>query len=134
MNAIARHISRYRFSLMIIAAILYLSFFKPPQTSLSEITNFDKMVHFGMYFGLSALIWIEYLVSHARCSRMRLLLGAVLMPIVLSGAIELAQKYLTTWRGGEWWDFASNTAGVLTAGIILSLIARKKKKNANRAG
>lgn len=127
MKALLRHVSRYRFTLMVVAAILYLSFFKPPQTNLDEITNFDKMVHFAMYFGLAGLIWIEYLVSHRGRDLKRLLVGAVLMPIALSGAIELGQSYLTTWRAGEWWDFACNSAGVLTASLLGLWVSRKRK-------
>lgn len=127
MKALLRLVSRYRFTLMVVAAILYLSFFKPPQTSLDEITNFDKMVHFAMYFGLASLIWIEYLVSHRGRDLKRLLVGAVLMPIALSGAIELGQNYLTTWRAGEWWDFVCNSAGVLLASLLGLIVSRKRK-------
>lgn len=126
MNFITRHISRYKFSLIVVAVILFLSFFKPPHTGLDTITNFDKMVHFAMYFGFSCVIWFEYLRSHTTYSALRLVLGAIIFPIALSGVIELAQEYLTTYRGGEWWDFASNSSGVLFAALIGFLLMRSK--------
>ena len=123
-------VKRYKFSLLLLAVILFLSFFKPPHTGLDEITNFDKFVHFSMYFGFGAVIWLEYLCAHRadyavsvfRNTRFdvncrQLVVGAVVLPIVLSGGIELAQENLTAYRGGEWWDFASNSAGILMAAL-----------------
>lgn len=120
----------YKCSFFIVAVILFLSFFKPPHTELDEITNFDKFVHFSMYLGFSAVIWLEYLRRHRQdSSRLaihntafsvswsKLLMGAMVLPIALSGVIELGQEYLTTYRGGEWWDFASNSTGVAVASL-----------------
>ncbi len=36
----------------------------------------------------------------------------------MSGAIELAQEYLTTNRSGDYIDFAANSTGVLLAAVI----------------
>ena len=42
----------------------------------------------------------------------------VVAPILMSGVIELAQVYLTTYRTGDWADFAANSMGVLLALIV----------------
>lgn len=120
---------RYKCSLMVVAVIVYLSFFKPPSTSLGEITNFDKFVHACMYFGFCSVIWFEYLRSHTTLCPRRMALGGVVLPILFSGLVELGQKYLTLYRSGEWWDFASNTFGVFVAlvGMLIVLAVRKKK-------
>ncbi|MCR5138627.1 MAG: hypothetical protein K6B45_00465 [Bacteroidaceae bacterium] len=120
-------IKRYKFSLLVVAVILFLSFFKPPHTELDEITNFDKMVHFGMYFVFSGVIWIEYMHSHAHADWRRLAVGAVVLPVVLSGGIELGQDCLTAYRGGDWWDFASNSTGVLVAAVTGYLFLRRRR-------
>lgn len=143
---------RYKFSLLIVCAILYLSFFTPPQTDLGEITNFDKFVHFSMYFGFTGIIWLEYAIAHGMLRRRskkntdekgvfddsscpapslpKLLSFGWLGPIALSGLIELGQAYLTTTRSGEWLDFLANslgaTAAVLIASTILLLLKRKR--------
>ena len=44
------YIKKYPISLFIILTVIYLSFFKPPKTDLSEIPNLDKLVHICMYF------------------------------------------------------------------------------------
>lgn len=45
-------------------------------------------------------------------------LGAWLCPVLFSGAVELLQAYCTTYRGGDWWDFAANTSGATLASLI----------------
>ena len=43
------YIKKYPVSLLIILTVIYLSFFKPPTTDLSNIPNIDKIVHVCMY-------------------------------------------------------------------------------------
>ncbi|MBO7498435.1 MAG: hypothetical protein J6T64_04490 [Bacteroidaceae bacterium] len=141
MRSVWSFVKDYKFSLLVTAVILFLSFFKPPHTELDEITNFDKFVHFGMYFGFSAIIWLEYLRKRrSDASRwvihntsfsvngLTLLMSAMVLPIVLSGAIELGQQYLTAYRGGEWWDFASNSMGVVTASLCGYFFLRRRRR------
>ena len=50
---------------------------------------------------------------------MRLFLWAWLMPIVMSGCIELLQEYCTGGRrSGDWIDLAANATGVTLAALI----------------
>ena len=62
------YLKRYPLSILVIAAILYLSFFKPPQTSLNEIKNLDKIVHICMYGGLTVILWSEHIRQHKKTS------------------------------------------------------------------
>lgn len=54
------YIKKYPISLFIILTVIYLSFFKPPKTDLSEIPNLDKLVHICMYFGMSGMLWLDF--------------------------------------------------------------------------
>ena len=127
MQRIWTFLRTYKFSLLVVALIIYLSFFTPPHTRLGEITNFDKFVHFSMYFCFCCVIWVEYLRSHKVCRVGRMLLGGLLLPILFSGLIELGQAHLTTTRSGEWWDFASNSAGALFAALLCLLYVLTRK-------
>jgi hypothetical protein len=109
------YFKKYPLAIVIIAIIFYLSFFTPPKTELSEISNIDKFVHLAMYGGLCIIIWFEYLRCHSSLNWIRITIGAIIGPICMSGAIELIQAYLTTNRSGEWMDFASNITGVILA-------------------
>ncbi|MBQ8673273.1 MAG: VanZ family protein [Bacteroides sp.] len=120
------YIKRYPVSLFIIALVIYLSFFKPPQTDLDGIDGLDKLVHVVMYLGLSGVLWLEFLWGHRReqTPMWHAWIGAVLCPILFSGVIELLQAYCTEHRGGDCLDFAANTAGVLLAWCLATRVRR----------
>ena len=111
-------LKRYPLTLLCVAAIWYLCFFKPPTTHLSHTPFIDKWVHIAMYAGTCTVLWWEYLRSHARRRGRALLAWAVAAPILMSGLIELLQAGLTTTRSGDWWDLAANTIGVLLAAAV----------------
>ena len=126
------YLKKYPLTLLTIAVIFYLSFFKPPQTDMGEIPGIDKLVHTCMYGGLCFLLWIEYLRIHRNINRLRMFIGGIILPITLSGVIELMQAYCTEHRGGDWLDFAANSLGVVLAAFvgyhILRPIIWKSKK------
>ena len=120
-------LKKYPVSLLVILAVIYLSFFRPPSTELSTIPNIDKVVHVCMYFGMSGMLWLEFLRAHRR-DRVPLWhawVGALLCPVLFSGMVELLQAYCTTYRGGDWLDFAANTAGALLASGVAQVVRRK---------
>ena len=126
------YLKRYPLTWLVILTIFYLSFFKPPQTDMETIPGIDKLVHLCMYGGLCTLLWIEYLRTHRSINRWKTLIGAIILPIALSGLIEMLQSYCTEHRGGDWLDFVANSLGVLLAAmagryILRPIIWRKKK-------
>ena len=119
-----QYLKKYPLTWLTIATILYLSFFKPPQTDMEEIPGIDKLVHICMYGGLCFLLWIEYLRTHSVILWKRIIIGGILFPIAFSGCIELAQSYLTEHRGGDWLDLIANTTGILLAALVGYYILR----------
>ncbi len=135
MNSVVRFVKRYPLSLVVVAAILYLSFFKPPQEKVIHVDNLDKLVHFCMYAGFCTVVWLEYFFSHQGVSRKRVFWGAVVAPIVFSGLIEVMQGHLTSYRGMDWYDFLFNTLGVISALFFAKYVIRPRvsayKENRN---
>lgn len=128
------YLKTYPLSLILILIIGYLSFFQPPQTSLNEITNIDKLVHFCMYGGLTTVLWVEYLLRHKSITYSHLIIGGVLAPICMSGIIEILQS-TTDNRSGDWMDFLANITGVCTASLLCYYVIRpylKRKASENR--
>lgn len=126
------YLKKYPLSLLLIATILYLSFFTPPKTDVEEIPYMDKLVHICMYGGLCLFIWIEYFRSHRKTNFTRMVIGGIIAPIALSGMIEWMQGCLTDNRSGDWADLAANALGVfLAAGVgkyILRPYYRRKRE------
>ena len=124
-------IRKYPLSLLVIAAILFLSLFNPPKTKLDPITGIDKIVHTGMYLGLELILWFEYLRHHENLNRVKILIFGIIAPIVLGGLMEIAQMKLTQNRSGEWADFFADIIGVLIGSAIgyfaIQTIFKKKK-------
>ena len=120
-------LKRYPVSLLVISAVVYLSFFRPPSTELDGIPNIDKVVHVCMYFGMSGMLWFEFLRAHRRdhTPLWHAWVGAFLCPVLFSGVVELLQAYCTTYRGGDWLDFAANATGAVLASAV-ALAVRKK--------
>ena len=88
------------------------------------------MKRFAVFFVLLAgtlWVWWEFYRAHRyeRVPMWHAWVGATLCPILQSGVIELLQAYATTHRGGEWWDFAANTAGVLLATLFFTTLYKK---------
>jgi len=124
-------IRKYPLSLLVIAAILFLSLFNPPKTKLDPITGIDKVVHVCMYMGLELIIWIEYLRNHTNLNWLKILLFGIIAPIALGGLMEIAQMKLTQGRSGEWADLWADVIGVLIGTAIgyfaIRTVFRKKK-------
>ena len=120
-------LKNYPLSIGLILVITYLSFFTPPKTELDEITNFDKFVHFCMYFTLSSVIWVEFFRAHRneKAPLAHGFAGAFVFPIVYSGVVELLQAYATTTRSGDWADFIFNTLGVLVGTAVCYFWVRR---------
>lgn len=117
-------IKRYPVSILVIAVILFLSFFNPPQTEVSNIPNIDKLVHVCMYGGLTFMLWLEHLRAHRPIKKLHLIIGGILCPIIMGGIIEIGQATITAKRSGDWWDFIANTTGVILGSLFSYYVVR----------
>ena len=106
-------------SILATLAIIVLSLAPMPEMpQLGQVPLWDKCVHFVMYGGTCAVIWIEYLRHHQSLNKQKLILWAWLAPTVMGGIIEIVQEQCTTNRSGEWLDFAADAVGVLIGAVI----------------
>lgn len=114
-------LKHYPLTLLCLALVWYLSLLiDMPETPMDDVPFIDKWTHLAMYGGTCSVMWIEYLRCHDRLNGWKLFLLAWLGPILMSGLLELLQKYCTTTRQGEWLDFLANSSGVtLAVGIGL---------------
>lgn len=120
-------IKRYPITILTIGTILYLSLFKPPSApELERIPHIDKIVHFGMYAWFTAVVFFETVRKNkGKKFGLPLYLASVLLPVALSGGIELLQQYATTYRSGDIMDFAANASGSIVSAVVMTLARRK---------
>lgn len=119
---------RYPCSLILIVAIWIVCMIPVPETPLDDVRFIDKWTHFIMYGTLTAVIWAEYALRHTTIQWRRLMTGGVLLPVVMGGAVELAQAYLTTCRSGDWFDALCNALGVLLGAAVGCCFIYYRKK------
>ena len=113
-------------TIFIISCILYLSlnsFSNIPDTPLFHIPYFDKIIHFCMYLGSTLVFyfdWTRYSIITKKQKSTKYTWILWLLPILFGGTMEIAQKYLTNTRSCDFFDFLSNTAGVIS-GFLLGI-------------
>ena len=102
-----------------------------PDTPLSHISLIDKWTHFTMYGLTTMVIGFEILKNHrpkqdGLWQQLRQqLVYTWLLPILMSGLIEILQAYCTSGRrSGEWLDFVANAIGATIGATIGILVAR----------
>ena len=128
MQKILQNVRKYPLSSLCIATVWVLSFFPFPEMEpLEEVPFADKWTHIVMYGGTCGVIWTEYMRRHLHPDGEELFFWAWLMPIAMSGVIELLQEYCTNYRGGEWLDLAANSTGVTLAAVYGMLLWRLKR-------
>ncbi len=124
LNNIQNILYRYPLSLIVIGIIIYLTIFYTSNKPITTSKYADKIVHFTMYAGLCLVLWFEYMCSHRRLNYKSIVSGAVILPIIFSGGLEIAQATLTTTRKGDFYDFLANSLGVLFAVAFSLYITR----------
>lgn len=128
MGGLRIYLKKYPISCILILFVWVLSLCPIfPHTGLEHVRFIDKWTHLVMYGGTCLIIWIEYLRQHDKICKQKLVLFAIVAPILMSGLLELLQAYCTGGRrSGEWLDLAANTIGVLLAALIGILFLSKK--------
>ena len=107
-------------SILVALIILYLSLassdtFK--NVPLIDIPNFDKVVHFLMYFGLMSVIIFE---NRRTIKSNKQLFLISLIPFFYGILMELLQSALTSTRSCSFFDAAFDAIGII-ASILLWL-------------
>ena len=122
------YLKKYPFSWALVIFIFIICLLPVPETPVDEVPGIDKLVHTGMYGFLCLVVMTERLrqVKHRPLKMKHCFVGLFVLPILMSGIIELLQSYATTCRSGDWWDMAANTLGVVAAWCIFAIIIKKR--------
>ena len=111
----------YGLSCVVALLILYLSittkatdYYHGPR-----FEGMDKVVHFFLYALLSLAICRDFFRQSVAFSSRKMVIWAIILPILYGGLIEILQENFFPPRTGEWGDWFANILGVL-AGYFLS--------------
>ena len=112
---------KYLFVPFVIAVVIfYLCCLIPPKdipdVGFEFFIPFDKVVHFLMYFGLSGATALYYVYDRkGKINILKMIIGAVIIPILYGGLIEIIQWKFYAPRTGDWYDFLADALGSLTS-------------------
>lgn len=133
-STMKRYLKDQPLSIVIAIAIWTVCMIPLPETPLDNVPMMDKWTHFLMYGTIVTVIMVEYGRRKKAIDWRHLLTGGFIMPVIMSGMIELAQAYLTNGvRSGDWMDFLANTIGAVIGciiGIPLALFLSRRNKGA----
>jgi len=119
------YIKKQPLSIFLAIVVWLLCMIPIPDSPLDSISMFDKWTHLVMYATIVITIMAEYGRRKSRIQWWHLIVGGLLVPIAMSGIIELAQAYLTEGvRSGDWYDFLANTVGAVMGSAIGIPLAR----------
>ncbi len=123
-----QYLTKYPFSWAVILVIFVICLIPVPEVAVSGVPGFDKFVHSGMYGFLCLVIWGERLRQKRRrpLNWNHCFIGAFLLPLLMSGLIELLQAYATTCRSGDWWDMGANTLGIVLVWLFVQILRKKQ--------
>lgn len=99
----------YPLSILVVAIVLVLCLMPIEDPPLKDVRFIDKWTHLLLFGGVCAVFCLELGINVGRQG----LWLAPIMATLLGGLVELLQAYLTTYRSGEWLDFAADTLGAL---------------------
>jgi VanZ family protein len=110
------------FSILVALLLLFLSLTNSEtfrKVNISSIPDFDKIVHFAMYFFLMSVIIIEHRKSLSNPLNLFLL---ALVPLSYGILMEILQLTLTSTRSGDFYDALADAAGVLASSLLWLII------------
>ena len=129
---IKKNLLRYWESILLIIAILYLSF-APPSTFKEvptfQIEHLDKIVHVFLYTLLTVFLIFDF--RKAKSSNnfsIHFVLICLLFPVVLGGLVEILQPMYFAPRTAEWGDWFSDISGMVLGWLIMNFFKTKPKE------
>lgn len=117
---------RYGLSCVVALTILYLSVARStPEMDIPKIEGLDKIVHFLMYAALSFALSRDFYVQKTSFSSVKMVIWAVVLPILYGGLIEVLQENFFPPRSGDWYDWLADSLGVIVAFLLCRIFVPK---------
>lgn len=121
---------RYTILPLLIGILIFIGtcIWQPEQMpEMPEGFPWDKLVHFGMFFLLSAVSMYDYHRLHnGKPNIFRWVFWGFVLPVIYGAIIELLQENFFS-RSAELGDWIADILGSLTATVLAIIILRKRK-------
>lgn len=122
---------RYMFLPLLIVILIFIAtclISSSQMPGLPEGFPWDKLVHFGMFFVLSAVSLFDYYrLCKGNPPALRWIFWGFIIPVFYGGVIELLQKYFFASRSAEWADWIADILGSLVATVIVIIFLNRRR-------
>ncbi len=108
--------------LSIICYLLFIPASELPTKAFLSIPNFDKFVHFSLFFGLNIL-----LIRPLKKFYLKHYLLASSISVFFAMLLEYGQHIVTISRNSNIYDFFANLAGIIVAILFYHLFVSEKE-------
>lgn len=105
-------------SLLVIFVLCFLPGDTVNKVQFFDIPNFDKLVHFGMYFIFSFVLFLD-IKKNTQLQKNQIIPIILIITIIIGGSIEIIQNYLIPQRSGDWFDFPADLSGSFVFNLFL---------------
>lgn len=132
MKKIIEFISRWGFTVIVSAAILYLTLVpKPlPAEHLRLFPHADKVVHALMFGGLMFAVTFDWARKYGLSTWTPAKIAVAFIAVTLSGGlIEVLQAWMDMGRGGDWFDFMADAVGAFLSAMISPYVVARMMKD-----
>ena len=111
----------------IVAVLVFMPGDDVPSTGWLQGYNIDKLVHIGMFGGLTFLFSLPYLNTQFSFTKKRNAFILISILFIAWGlGVEFIQKYYADHRSFDLYDWAADTAGVMIAFFVLLKLAKRR--------
>uniref|UniRef100_UPI0032170428 VanZ family protein n=1 Tax=uncultured Draconibacterium sp. TaxID=1573823 RepID=UPI0032170428 len=107
---------------VIMCYLLFMPASQLPTEPFLKIPNFDKLVHFGMFFILCLLLF-----RPVKEFTPNFYFWTPLLALVIAVLLEFLQEHITKSRSSDIYDLWANTAGLASAVVFYRFFINGKK-------
>lgn len=100
----------------------------PDTSQYALFYGFDKVVHLGIFYVLTALLyWESGMKSNWRAKKPITIVKVMVSTIAFGVLSEIGQQYFTKSRSGDKWDLFADVLGICMATFAYILLYRRKR-------
>lgn len=116
----------YKFTIGAIILILIAIWMPGSSVPQVSIPNIDKLVHFGMFFVLTGVYYLEYLIRNRKLPIWYYVVACI---FVFAGSTEVMQLFAAE-RSMDLLDLSADTIGIFVASLLWVVAVKIRMKKA----
>lgn len=102
----------------------------PDTNQFALFYGFDKVVHLGIFFVLTVLLyWESSLKSNWKANKLVTISKVMISTISFGVFTEMGQQYFTNSRAGDKWDLFADITGICMGTFAYILLYRKNRNH-----